>query len=466
MPAQQKTKPFPAPIPLKKLIGPSFIILALGLGSGEVILWPYLASNYGLGIAWGAIMGISFQYMINMEIERYALVKGESVFVGIAKFWKQAPYWFILSTFIGFGIPGIIAAAANVSGFLIGVEDFSWIAIIFLLLIGLILSSGKTVYGLMERLTKTIILVGVPLIFLLTIFLSTQADWGALVAGVIGQGDGYTFFPEGIVLATFLAAFAYSGAGGNLNLTQSIYVKEKGYGMGIYAQRLGGLFRKNGAKKQIQLEGVDCAVTTKDIKNFKIWWKRISLEHALVFWLIGGVSILLLMLLAHVTTAGLDNNHEGIQFVLNEGLVIGKLLSPAVGSVFLLVVAIMLFQTQLGVMDSTSRIMAENAAITYTKRTGQNKIALSKIYFSFLWVQIAFGIILFLLGVSEPKSLLILGAVINAVAMFVHVGLVSILNYKALPKSFQPSVLRRIILLGIFMFFGFFSGLVVIDKLF
>jgi hypothetical protein len=91
-------QPFPKPIPLRKLIGPSFVILALGLGSGEVILWPYLTSNYGLGIVWGALLGITFQYFINMEIERYALVKGESVFVGIAKLWKGAPYWFILST--------------------------------------------------------------------------------------------------------------------------------------------------------------------------------------------------------------------------------------------------------------------------------------------------------------------------------------------------------------------------------
>src|SRR3989338_1233157 len=102
-------KPFPTALPLKKLIGPSFIILALGLGSGEVILWPYLASNYGLGIAWGALLGITFQFFINMEIERYALVKGESVFVGIAKIFPRSVYWFIISTFIGFGIPGIIA---------------------------------------------------------------------------------------------------------------------------------------------------------------------------------------------------------------------------------------------------------------------------------------------------------------------------------------------------------------------
>ena len=78
-------KPFPKTIPFKKLLGPSFIILALGLGSGEVILWPFLVATYGLGIAWGAFLGITFQYFMNMEIERYALVKGESVFVGLNK---------------------------------------------------------------------------------------------------------------------------------------------------------------------------------------------------------------------------------------------------------------------------------------------------------------------------------------------------------------------------------------------
>ncbi len=460
------TKPFPKPISLKKLIGPSFIILALGLGSGEVILWPYLASNYGLGIAWGAVLGITFQYFINMEIARYALVKGESVFVGIAKFWRGAPAWFILSTFIGFGIPGIIAASAKVFSSLIGFEHFHWIAIGFLLLVGLILSSGKTVYGLMERLTKTIILVGVPFVFILTIILSSRADWGALAAGVVGRGDGFWFLPEGIVLATFLAAFAYAGAGGNLNLTQSIYVKEKGYGMGKYAQRIAGLFQKKGAQQTVQLEGAKFEETDEARQNFLIWWRRVSVEHALVFWLIGAISILLLSLLAFATTFGASDNAQGINFVINEGAAIGSILLPAIGSTFLFVVTIMLFQTQLGVMDSTSRIMAENAAIMYTKNKKDTSVPLSKIYFIFLWAQIAFGIILFLLGATEPKTLLVLGAVINAVAMFVHIGLTSILNNRALPKFFRPRLWRKLLLGLIFIFFGFFSVIVLIDQLF
>lgn len=456
---------FPAPIPLRKLIGPSFVILALGLGSGEIILWPYLASNYGLGIIWGALLGITFQYFINMEIERYALVKGESVFVGIAKLWRGAPIWFIVSTFAGFGLPGIIAASAKVFATITGIPDFRWVAVVSLILIGLILSSGKTVYGLMEKLTKTVILFCVPIIFILAVLLSTQADWTALFQGFIGRGNGYTLLPEGIALATFLGAFAYAGAGGNLNLTQSIYVREKGYGMGKFSQKIAGLFHKNGVQQEIKLEGEKLAMNATAKKNFAIWWRRISIEHGIVFWFIGALSIALLSLLSFATTFGMEGNIQGINFVITEGQVIGSILGPLVGWFFLLVVSLMLFQTELGVLDSTSRIMAENAAIMQMKWNGKKSVHLSKIYFIFLWAQIAFGVLLFALNISDPKSLLILGACINAFAMFAHIGFVSHLNHCCLPKPFQAALWRKALLAIIFLFFGVFSAIVAVDQL-
>ena len=116
-------------------------------------------------------------------------------------------------------------------------------------------------------------------------------------------------------------------------------------------------------------------------------------------------------------------------------------------------------------MDSTSRIMSENAAIGYMRAKQETSVPLSKIYYGFLWGQIVFGILLFLLGFSEPKFLLVLGACLNAISMFVHIGLVSILNYRSLPKFYQPSVLRRILLGCIFLVFGVFSGVVIYGAL-
>lgn len=459
-------KTFPKPIKFSKLLGPSFIILALGLGSGEVILWPYLSSNFGLGIAWGAVLGITFQFFMNMEIERYALIKGESVFVGMHKIWKWSAWWFIVSTFVGFGLPGIIAASAQVFSFVFGVENFKYVAIVFLLIIGLILSIGKTVYGMMEVVTKTIIFLGIPFILILTLVIAKESDWVALSRGIIGVGEGFRFWPKEMSLAIFLGAFAYAGAGGNLNLTQSIYIREKGYGMGKYSQKIAGLFWSKAKQQNISLVGEDFEINKNNISNFRSWWKKINFEHLLIFWFLGALAMCLLMLLSYVTAYGNPTNAQGIQFVINEGLAIKSMLPPFVGTLFLFIVSIMLFQTQLGIMDSTSRIMSENFALKKLGNHPEGVINLSKIYYIFLWAQILFGIVLFFFNIYEPQFLIVLGAVINAFAMFVHVGMVNWMNYKVLQREFQAALWRKAIIIIIFLFFGFFSALTLWDKIF
>jgi hypothetical protein len=456
-------KPLPPALPLRKLLGPSFLILALGLGSGEVILWPYLSANYGLGLAWGAVIGITFQFFINMEIERYALVRGESVFVGVSQIFKIAPYWFIVSTFIGFGLPGIISASASALSAVIDIPH-QWIAIVMLLIMGVIISSGKRVYQVMERVTTSIIILSIPLLLIIVAMVVQRSDLIALAQGLIGYGPGYRFLPVDISLATFLAAFAYSGAGGNLNLTQSIYIREKGYGMGVYAQKLSGFIHSFKGAGHVKLQGTTFAMTPKNLAHFKQWWHRVNIEHAIVFWGIGLFSILLLMLLSYATAYGIGGNQQGIHFVINQALVIGQEITPIVGTIFLLMVSVMLFQTQLGIIDSTSRIMSENAAIIREKRRAQ-RWSLSHIYAFFVWAQIAFGIIVITLGFSEPKTLIVLGAVINAVAMLVHIIAVNWTNYRLLPKEVQPRIWRRVIIVVAGLFFSGFSLLLIIDAL-
>src|SRR3990170_6843464 len=130
-------KDLPQAPSLLKLIGPSFIILGVGLGSGELILWPYLASNFGLGIIWAAILGITFQFFINMEIERYTLVTGESIFVGLTrKFGRFAPYWFIATTLIPWLWPGIMASSAHVFAASLGISYSKYVGIIMLIILG------------------------------------------------------------------------------------------------------------------------------------------------------------------------------------------------------------------------------------------------------------------------------------------------------------------------------------------
>jgi hypothetical protein len=447
--------------PLRKLIGPSFIILGLGLGSGEVILWPYLSSNYGMGIIWGAIIGLTFQFFMNMEIERYALAHGESVFVGLARKMKYISYWFILSTFLPWIWPGIAASSAQLFAHVFGIQNSSYLAIIFLIVMGLILSLGPVLYKTVETLQKILITVGVPTIFVLSVVLAKPQHWAALSKGVVGIGDGYLFLPAGIVVASFLAALAYAGAGGNLNLAQAFYVKEKGYGMGKYAGRITSLL--TGKKEHVSITGTTFESTEENVTKFNIWWKRVNIEHFIIFWLTGSITIVLLGLLSYTTTFTFAEKATGLNFVFAEGLEIGRQLLPFFGTFFLLVAGSTLFGTQLTVLDATSRILSENILLASLGKLKENHIP--KIYYLVLWLQIIAGIGIFLFGFTQPLQLLTLAAVMNAIAMFVHTGLTLWLNCTSLDKPLRPSLFRTTSMILAFLFYGGFSIYVVYDSL-
>lgn len=76
------------PLPFRKVVGASVIILATVLGSGELILWPYITTQVGIGVLWLAILGFGMQFFLNMEIERYTLATGETTVTGFSRFWK------------------------------------------------------------------------------------------------------------------------------------------------------------------------------------------------------------------------------------------------------------------------------------------------------------------------------------------------------------------------------------------
>src|SRR3954451_7427220 len=78
----------PAPPSLRRLLGPSVILIGVGIASGEYILYPYIASQAGLVFLWAAVVGILVQFFINMEIERYTLATGETALGGFMRMWK------------------------------------------------------------------------------------------------------------------------------------------------------------------------------------------------------------------------------------------------------------------------------------------------------------------------------------------------------------------------------------------
>ena len=79
----------PDPQPLRRVLGPGVIAAGVGLASGEFVLWPYISANVGLVFLWAMFVGVTLQFFINMEIERYTLATGETALTGFSRSWRH-----------------------------------------------------------------------------------------------------------------------------------------------------------------------------------------------------------------------------------------------------------------------------------------------------------------------------------------------------------------------------------------
>ncbi|MGL4464083.1 MAG: Nramp family divalent metal transporter, partial [Planctomycetia bacterium] len=67
---------------LGNMLGPGLIMAGAAIGGGEWLIGPALTAKYGGTLLWIATVSILFQAMFNLEVMRYAIFCGESIFVG------------------------------------------------------------------------------------------------------------------------------------------------------------------------------------------------------------------------------------------------------------------------------------------------------------------------------------------------------------------------------------------------
>src|ERR671910_3166193 len=233
---QAKYRDLPEPRTLRKYMGACVIILATALGSGELILWPYITTQVGLALVWLSVLGISVQFFLNMEVERYTLVTGETAVTGFSRMWVGWSIIFVLGAILPNTIPGWASSGAELFTFIFGLGSgaIPLVATIFLLSIALALTLSPVVYQVLEKVQG--VLVVIILVFIaLAIFIAT--DLSAWTGVVTKAPQGIANLPaywQEIGAISILAAVSFAGAGGANNLCQSNYVRDKGMGMGIH----------------------------------------------------------------------------------------------------------------------------------------------------------------------------------------------------------------------------------------
>ena len=93
--------------PLLKMMGPGIVMAGLAIGSGELIMWPWITSVVGSQLLWAAAIGIFLQLWINIEVGRWAIVTGESPFTGMVRVIKLLVYVFVFMIIVGKFLPGL-----------------------------------------------------------------------------------------------------------------------------------------------------------------------------------------------------------------------------------------------------------------------------------------------------------------------------------------------------------------------
>ena len=292
----------------------------------------------------------------------------------------------------------------------------------------------------------------------LAVVMATNAsDWG----------DFATSFTEpevpvggDLTIALLLGALAFAGAGGANNLVQSNYIRDKGMGMG---QRIPHIVSPiTGEEEADAAIGYTFPVNDENMRRWRGWWSVANKEQFITFFLIGVTSLIVLSVLTYATVPVGSSLGESFDFIEAEGNTLKDEIAPWFGTAFWLCGAVALFSTNLGILDYTSRLCADQLKVNAMRNS--KFWSESKIYFAIVWTMIVFGCIVLLSGLEQPLLLLVISSSIAGVMMFIYSMLLIQLNRKALPEEIKIRGVRLGVMAFSVLFFGVFSVLLVYDE--
>jgi len=444
----------PQPVSLRRMIGPSVILAGLSIGSGEFVLWPRLVAEYGFAVFWGCWVGVSIQFFLNMEIERWTLATGESAVVGFIRLARVFGPVFLLCGTLPWVWPGWATGAATLLHWEFGLPVTA-VAIVSLVACGAILSLGPVVYRTVEVI-QLVLVAGIAV--LLVGLAAAIVRWElleALLAGAVRVGQ----IPEGIELPLLFGALAFAGAGGSINLAQSNYINDKGYGMGHWVGRITSPF--TGREEGAGHVGFVFEDSDRNLARWRIWWRRSNAEHFISFFLLCLLSLTLFCLLA-ASLLGSGGASAGMGFIADEADALAERFGAGARRVFLGIGVAVLFTTELALLDAVARVAADVLKLGVLRRF---ELSLSWLYFGVVWTLIGFGILVLALGFDEPLTMLVLSATLNGFVMFLYSGLLLWMNTRCLRPPLRPGLLRVAALVVAIGFYGYFSVLTFLDQL-
>ncbi|HZI51714.1 MAG TPA: Nramp family divalent metal transporter [Terriglobia bacterium] len=468
--AELPAPPMPKGFGWLGVVGPGIIVLGASIGSGEFLLGPAAFVRHGLSILWITMIAIILQTIFNLELMRYTLATGESVFTGFMRTGPSSTLWawvYAILYFLQVGWPAWAATAAGAIFFLFEkriavVEDAGVvyaIAVATFFVCVIVLLVGRRIERTLEMLNWILVVVALGSFLALALLYVPGSTWLSAVAGMSGysvERGAFYFLPEGANFFLLGALVAYSGAGGATNLTLSNWARDKGYGMG---QRTGYIPAAIGGQKvNLAHTGFTFTPDKLSMQRWRGWWRIVRADQVGIFFC-GAVLGMTLPALLYVTFLPAGTELQGLGIAAALANSIGQSIGPFTAGIVAFLGAWVLFKTQLDNLEAMTR------SITDILWTGSARIRawrggdVRAVYYGVLAMIVVWG--LFALRRAQPIVLLQIGANVAGFVFIVSSLHLLYINTRLLPEELRPPLWRRAALVAMALFYSTFFVLFV-----
>jgi len=420
-------------------LGPAVVWMALAQGSGELIWWPYLVSKYGLAFLCLLIPACLLQYPFNLEIGRYTVLTGETLYQGLVRLNRLYAFgvWALLTlAFLWFGAFASAGgtALADLTKFPAdwgqrGRTLFWGYATILLYLAALLVS--RVIYRVVERfmwVVAIVTLLGLSLACLHPQVLPSLPSFlKALVVPPMVLPRPWD--PKDA--ETFLTAITFAGLGGFWITFYSYWLREKGAGM---AGRMGHIEGLLGRRERIPGSGFLPGAGRKDLLEGRKWLGFLKMDAGIG--ILGNIlTTLMTCLLAYALLFPKGLVPQGNELAVVQAAFFENSWGQAGRILFLIVAAAFLSDTWMATVDAVARIQTD---LTFHLVPGSRKKGLRWWYFLFVAL-FTFLTCVTMLG-RQPGELILLSGVIGFVGTLVFSVGLYILNYRVLKPQLPPGL--------------------------
>ncbi len=447
------------------IIGPGIVILGLAIGSGEWLLGPATFIKYGLSLLWVTTVAAFLQTVLNTELIRYTMYTGEPALIGFMRTRPGARFWawvYALFYFFQVGWPGWAGASAGAIFYLfvgrlpgnVDANTVYWIAVGTFLMCVLILILGQRIERTLEIFNWILLVFIFGGLILFCLLYTAPGKWLEAAVGFVGfnlQTRTFNFFPAGADWFLIGAFAAYSGAGGVVNLMASSWARDKGFGMGSVA----GFIPAALGRKRVKLAHVGSIfeISPQSRQYWKGWWRIVAIDQ----WFIFFVGVTLGMGLTAVLYTSFIEPGQDIR-----GLAVAAELANAMTAsgqaILAFAVALMgawvLFKTQLDIMEGMVRALTDILWASSHRLRNWRGGDVRYVYYPILAVIVGWGLLA--LRFSQPIILLQFSANMAGIVFVISALHILRVNTTLLPDELQPPLWRRIALVALALFYGFF----------